>query len=177
VCDVLGERGGEPVAAVRDPFDDYGNLSTADRKFLGEFIRQHHPRMAHEFAMFGVPSSDSDAIEVYGNSKSGFRSDEKYIAGLIARSHGMPVRDCAQRLRQLYRVPSYRSIHAVYLMALLRIGDYLQVEEPRAPRVVFQYRSLPSRVSDLEHRTHQSVDDLNWDDDDPDDWDGDDDEW
>jgi hypothetical protein len=40
---------------VRDPFPHYSNLAESDRKLIGEFIRRHHPRLAHEFAVFGVP--------------------------------------------------------------------------------------------------------------------------
>ena len=159
--DVLGETKDEqPIASVRNPFDSYDDLKETDERLLGEFIRGHHPRMAHEFAVYGVPSDSGNPIQV----DDGFRDDERYIAGLIARSHGVPLRGCAEMYRNRYSV-AYRGIHAAYLMALLRVGDYLQIEESRAPRIVFQYRSFPSPVSVLEHRTHQAVDDVDWDDD------------
>ncbi|MAF10963.1 hypothetical protein CMK11_10990, partial [Candidatus Poribacteria bacterium] len=157
--DILGETEDErPIAAVRDPFDDYANLTERDYKLLGEFIRQHHPRMAHEFAVFGVPFTGPDSIEVSDE----FHEHDRYIAGLVARSHGLPLRDCAQTHRDRFDVPDYRDIHAVYLMVLLRVGDYLQIEASRAPKVAFQYRTFPSPRSRLEHRAHQSVDSVSW---------------
>src|SRR5258706_236549 len=53
--DVLGETSdGAPRAEIRDPFPHYDNLSDTDRKLIGEFIRRNHPRMAHEFAVYGI---------------------------------------------------------------------------------------------------------------------------
>ena len=54
---------GTPLGMVRDPFEFYTSLTDADRKLIGEFIRRHHPRLAHEFAVFGVPSPFSDPIK------------------------------------------------------------------------------------------------------------------
>src|ERR1035441_1814954 len=63
--DVFGElRSGEMRSGVRDPFDHFSNLADSDRKLIGEFIRAHHPRMAHEFARFGVPGPSTEPIKV-----------------------------------------------------------------------------------------------------------------
>ena len=55
--DVFGGWGDDsPRPVVKNPFDHYHDLGDWDRKLIGEFIRVHHPRMAHEFALYGVPS-------------------------------------------------------------------------------------------------------------------------
>jgi len=41
--------------SVDDPFERLQIFRSLDRKFIGEFIRLHHPRLAHEFALFGIP--------------------------------------------------------------------------------------------------------------------------
>ena len=53
---------GAPLALVNDPFDDYSNLTESDRKLIGEFIRQHHPQLAYEFALAGFPGNDNRVI-------------------------------------------------------------------------------------------------------------------
>src|SRR5262249_31835575 len=39
---------------VREPPLD-GTLDDRDRYLIGEFLRRHHPRLAHEIARYGVP--------------------------------------------------------------------------------------------------------------------------
>ena len=51
----------------------------------------------------------------------------------------------------------YDGIHAVYLMVLLRLSDYLQIQASRAPAIVFKYRHIPSPQSQLEWEVHNSI--------------------
>lgn len=152
--EVLGAQDGKPIAAVRDPFKDYKNLTEADCRLIGEFIRRHHPRMAHEFAVYGVPGPTSNPIrpaEEFGNE----RCD---LAGLIARSHGLPVRGCLDYLTTgKYQLREPDGVRAVYLMTLLRVADYLQIERDRSSGVIFRYKHIPSKTSELEHRVHDAV--------------------
>ncbi len=76
--------------AVRDPFDRWEDLSDSDRRLIGEFIRIHHPRLAHEFALFGVPGVTADFLRLPAHSPEQWCD----LAGVIARSHGLPIRDC-----------------------------------------------------------------------------------
>ena len=70
----------------------YGNLLETDRRIIGEFIRQHHARMAHQFACFGIPGP---TIIRFPDLSDEFRD----IVGVIARSHGVPLRGCIEYLR------------------------------------------------------------------------------
>lgn len=155
INDVFGEltdAGAQPV--IRDPFECYHNLSDWDRKLIGEFIRHHHPRMAHEFAVYGVPTPTANPIVV--DKRLG--SDLADIAGLIARSHGMPVRHCVDYLPQKgYHQREYKGVHAVYLMALLRVSDYIQIQADRADKIAFRYRYIPSRISQQEWNAHNAI--------------------
>jgi hypothetical protein len=145
---------GAPLGMVRDPFEGYANLTDTDRKLIGEFIRQHHPRLAHEFAVFGVPSPSSDAIKPAAD----FDSLLCDLAGLVARSHGRQIRTCVDYLSwKKYPIREFQNVHAVYLMALLRVADYLQVDADRTSNVVFKYKHIPSKFSEREHKTHLAV--------------------
>ena len=160
--EVLGETpSGELRAHIRDPFSNYDDLSDTDRKLIGEFIRAHHPRMAHEFACKGVPGKS--LIEF----ASTLGTDLLDIAGLVARSHGLPVRACMNYLKRKYHKREYKGVHAVYLMTLLRVSDYLQIQQERAPAIVFEYRHIPSKISELEWKAHQAIRNITQTHDDP----------
>ena len=107
--------------------------------------------MAHEFACFGIPGP---TIIRFPDLSDEFRD----IVGVIARSHGVPLRGCIEYLemRQYHR-REYDGIHAVYLMVLLRLSDYLQIQASRAPAIVFKYRHIPSPQSQLEWEVHNSI--------------------
>lgn len=159
---VFGDVGLDPTELqLLDPFSHYENLTTVDRKLIGEFIRLHHARLAHEFAVFGVPGVTT--IDVSGVLSADFRD----VSGLIARSHGMPVRGCLDYLALHYHRREFARIHAVYLMTLLRIADHLQIQAQRAPAIVFQYRHIPSSRSTLEWQAHNAITNITHTHDDP----------
>lgn len=158
--EVLGENP-DGQAHVRDPFADYDNLTATDRKLIGEFIRRHQPRMAHEFAVNGVPGRD--LIEVSGALGEDFRD----LAGLVARSHGLPIRACLPYLDSRYHRREYSGVHAVYLMTLQRLADFLRIRTERAPAIVFQYRHIPSEKMELEWKAHKAIRNVTRTDDDP----------
>lgn len=139
---------------AKNPKDDPRDWTLRDRLLIGEFLRRHHPRLAHETAIYGVPGP--------GNPKLGLKgveSDFAELAGLVARSHGMPVRDALPHLRP-YDVREYKGIHAPFLMAVLRVADYLQVHSARAPSEVLRVRKLRSPISQREWSAHAAIRDI-----------------
>lgn len=136
-----------------DPFDRWPDLRETDYKLVGEFIRKHHPRLAHEFAVYGIPSSSSNPLAL----PSALTKEQKDIIGTVARSHGLPLRLSVDYISEKYHKREYQGIHAAYLMTLLRLADYLQIDASRAPNLVFRYRVIPSHSSKLEWKTHEAV--------------------
>jgi molecular chaperone HtpG len=160
--EVLGETpNGELLAHVGDPFTHYHDLGDSDRKLIGEFIRRHHARLAHEFARFGIPGHTRIGLD------NTLGTDLRDLAGLVARSHGLPVRSCLDYLQGRYHRREYNGVHAVYLMALLRVSDFLQIQAERAPAIVFQYRHIPSPLSILEWKAHNAIANITQTHDDP----------
>jgi len=154
--EVLGvDENGAVRGVPRDPFDSYHDLEDTDRKLIGEFIRGHHARLAHEFAVFGVPGPESSNSIKLSQDLDPSLCD---LAGIVARSHGRPIRSCLDYLTSK-RIPlrEFQNVHAVFLMALIRLADYLHVEADRTSEVVFHYKHIPSRFSELEHKTHLAV--------------------
>lgn len=129
------------------------------KRLVGEFIRRHHPRLAHEMAHYGFPGLAEEKFPAL--AKPGSPPLLGDLVGLVARSHGMgDLRVCGEYLRAM---PAYgkgvrqAGCAAFYPMALLRVGDYLQMERPRAPSVLLTLKSPPSLVSVQEWRNHIAV--------------------
>lgn len=153
---------GDLAQFVRSPLE----MGSPDRwsvtycKFVGEFVRRHHPRLAHEFAIRGIPGP---------TGSEGFRLIEldkglNDLAGLVARSHGMRLRDTFDYLQaKYYGVALCRNSHPVFLMVLLRIADYLQVESDRAPATSLRVRSLRNPISIREWSVHRSIQEVRLD--------------
>jgi molecular chaperone HtpG len=126
-------------------------------KVAGEFIRRHHGRMAHEFALVGLPGRlDTDSISLFDPD---WRLRD--LCGVVARSHTIGLRDTMGYLQHQYhgRVACHRC-HPIFLMAVLRIADYLDVEAERAPAMSLKVRSLQSPFSNREWAVHQSITDV-----------------
>jgi len=131
-----------------------------EKLLIGEFIRRHHPRIAHESALHGIPGVDDNPIDF-----SHLPEHVRDLAGLVARSHGMSLRECLGYKKHVYGgLREYQGIHAPYLMALLRVADVLQIQPERAPGEVLKMKRLPSPLSVQEWRVHQSVTNISYND-------------
>ncbi len=140
-------------------------LDGRDIRFIGEFIRKHHPRLAYEIALKGYIC----------NTTYGFKDEDlpeyfMQLSGLVARSHGINVRDAIEILKQNlsddeWKTPS--DIKVVYLMTLIRIADYLQIHPSRSNKVEMSLRTIDSPNSKLEHEMHEAIKHIHLGNDDP----------
>ena len=131
---------------------------------IGEFLRRHHARLAHEIAIFGFPGlpvGDGDGeFPAMGSEKGHVLNRFADLIGLTARSHGTSLRLCNEYLDS---IPSYSGTPrpmgcaALFPMALLRVADYLQIDRQRAPAVLLQLREPQSPVSVMEWEKHRAV--------------------
>jgi molecular chaperone HtpG len=132
---------------------------TADQHLLiGEFIRRHHPRIAFEIARNGFPGPKSEKGEPIGLTAERLR-DIRALIGLVARSHGIDLRCSVDYLRKRYYgdAVSPRGVHAVYLMAVLRIADFFQLQAGRAEQTRLRTQSLRSSISIKEWKKHGAM--------------------
>jgi molecular chaperone HtpG len=147
------------------PFSNPGDITENDKKLIGEFIRRHHARIAHEIAIKGFPAKPN-SIEFCNSLDIKIKS----IVGLIARSHGTNLRRCLDYIENKFGRESKRfpnGIHATYLMVLLRIADYIQIDSSRTSKALLKSKTFSSPVSEMEHNAHLSIDnvDYKWNDD------------
>lgn len=138
-------------------------LSDRQKMLVGEFLRRNHARLAHEIAINGVPGSDREN-RFAPFSRMGLELQD--FIGFLARSHNMGIREAADMIPRIRR-RRYMDVHAPYVMALLRIADYIQIDSARAPTQILQLRGLKSPLSRHEWAKHHAVLELNQLGDDP----------
>lgn len=139
---------------VRTPPLNVQEMRREDRLLIGEFVRRHHARLAHEIAIYGVPGPQEQKLQPQIPRDLNHFLD---LAGLVARSHGMPLRTALIDLQQRYDLREFQGVHAVYLMCLLRIADYIQVQAERAPRQRLLVEQIRSPLSRREWDTHHAI--------------------
>ena len=146
---------GNPNEIINEPdLSGKDKLDGTDKKLIGEFIRRHHARLAHEIALKGFIGNETIP---FGNSE--FDERNKQLAGIIARSHGINVRDTFSYLKEIaqdaWQYPD--GLNVVFLMLLLRIADYLQIDKTRTSEILLKFKTLNSPVSLREHKAHLSI--------------------
>lgn len=157
--------GKDDVIVRNPPLNNSGDITENDKKLIGEFIRRHHPRLAHEIAIKGFPAKPE--IILFANSLD---IKIRSMIGLIARSHGKDLRKCVDYIESVYGREARRcpfGVHATYLMILLRIADYIQIDNTRVYKTSLKSKTFSSPVSATEHKTHLAIDniDFKWQDD------------
>jgi hypothetical protein len=131
---------------------DKAQLTRDHRLMIGEFLRRHHGRLAHEISNWGVPGP-SDSQLRFAAALSPRISN---LSGLVARSHNLPLRDAVETLPADER-REFEGVHVPFLMAILRIADYLRVEHERAPETLLKVMSIRSPISRGEWKTHHAI--------------------
>ena len=128
-----------------------------DKLVIGEFLRRHHPRLAYEIAVAGLPGSTPQKFL----ENSGFDKTDCSIIGLMARSHGMPLREVEEYLGSNAH---HSNLPVYYLMSVLRLADYLDASEDRAPMVRLKQEGLTSPLSQEEWALNQcfKIDSSRW---------------
>ena len=135
------------------------------RLIIGEFLRRHHARLAHEIAIYGFPglppgSGEGTNFPAMGADRGHPLNRIADLVGLTARSHGLPLRVCKSYLdenAQTSGTPRPMGCAALYSMALLRVADYLQLDFQRAPAVLLQLKDPQSPKSLEEWHKHNVV--------------------
>jgi molecular chaperone HtpG len=144
---------------VRPLPDDPLHWTELDCRLIGEFVRRHHARLGHEIAVAGVPGPSDEFLITY-SQKFEHWPELPDLAGFVARSHNLDMRWCVEQLRKYHGTRVWRHVHATFLMALLRIADYLEINASRAPIDLQSIRRLRSPFSTDEWMMHYPVRDI-----------------
>lgn len=153
--------------AIEEPDLVKGEFSDLDLLVVGDFLRRHHHRIAHEIALGAMPGdTDVDVLQVgidaLGNTA--FNMKDRKCIGILARSHGMPIRETREYIK--WEMGSKYIEKLFYLMAVLRIADALDADERRAPDTRRKLQGIRTPVSVQEWTWNQRITrtDLDWDD-------------
>ena len=147
--------GNEFHAFKRPDLNDRLNITEADKLLIGEFIRRNHPRIAHEVALKGLVGKNNEILD--------FAKDcdlyIKQLSGIIARSHGIEIRDTFEYLQSLSKDEWAKpySINVTFLMVVLRIADYFQFDSSRIDKKLLKLKTFASPISEAEHNKHLSI--------------------
>lgn len=142
---------------IKQPPYNRGQATENDKKFIGEFIRRYHPRIAYEICVFGFLNAHGEYVEL----STEFDSKIKKIIGLIARSHGINIWDAVNYIEKEFgreQIRATKNIHAIYVMVVLRIADYLDMDKNRANTPILKFRKINSSISELEWIKHNTID-------------------
>lgn len=124
-----------------------------DCRVIGEFLRQHHGRLAHEIAVHGFPG-DRGTMLIAGD---GITDEDRDMIGLLARSHQMNIRDTEEYIERFGEGSKPHSIPAFYLMTVLRMADYLDASEKRAPEILERIQKIRVPASETEWSWNQRI--------------------
>ncbi|MGK0662970.1 HD domain-containing protein [Serratia marcescens] len=137
------------------------DLNLRDKLLIGEFLRRHHATLAHHIALNGIPGPSESRVRL-----EGFDNDILDLFGFIARSHNMGLRSAIDLLEQSKRRVHYNT-HVPFIMAVLRISDYIQIHSTRAENQLLEIKSLSSPISKKEWKKHNAIKEINQTHDDP----------
>lgn len=157
---------GDPLIEIKEPnLSNKDYLTGVDKKLIGEFIRRHHARLSHEIAYKGIIGK-TGTISFTNRNLS-----ELYVQliGIVARSHGMNIRDTFPYLQDI-AYGSWKNtedINVIYLMVLLRISDYLQIDISRTEPNLLKLKTFNSPISTREHTSHLAIKSLTFRNEDP----------
>lgn len=138
----------EPIPTLPSNILDF---TDRQRLLIGEFLRRNHPRLAHDIAL-GLDENLSLPQMLLG-----FDIRIRDLIGYVARSHGMNLRDTFPYINSEFDIRDFNRIHIVYLMGLIRLADYAQIQATRAPSLRTRIHPIKSPISQREWRVHQSV--------------------
>lgn len=137
------------------PLSTRGQITENDKKLIGEFIRRNHARLAHEIAIKGFPGNPD-----YIDFATGLDKKTKNIIGLVARSHGMGLRKCMDYIETVFGRENRKhpnNCHVTYLMILLRIADYVQIDSGRIFKKLLRVKTFSSPLSEMEQNSHLAI--------------------
>jgi len=156
---ILGPDASTPAIAFGDADLDPAAWTEADRLFVGEFIRRHHARLAHEVALHGFPGASTAEFPALADAAPALAE----AIGVTARSHNEDPRAMVEYLNYRARGET-RPCGALvpYLVGLLRVADYFQLQPDRASPLLLHLREPQSPTSVAEWRKHQAIERISW---------------
>lgn len=86
------------------------------------------------------------------------------MSGIVARSHGMNLRDTFNYLEYMANEswPNPDDVNIVFIMVVLRIADYIQIDSNRVNPFLLKLKTFNSPISLKEHETHLAIESISF---------------
>lgn len=121
------------------------------------FIRKYHHQIAYHIAVNGFPGKQSH------NLLNGISEEYAKLAGILAKSHGMALRDLNEEINDFgYDNNLPLNIPIYYLMCILRLADLLDANSNRAPKILSDMNEFSSARSEKEWTLNQLIKGIQW---------------
>ena len=127
------------------------DLSNYQKILIGDFLRKYHACIAQVIATYGMPTKKGP-LKLFDESYQYLNQ----LAGFVARSHNYSLRKMTDILGN-ERARTHRGTVPAYLMGVLRIADYLQIEAERTPKLMFEITGFCSPISISEWKKHLAL--------------------
>ncbi len=147
-----------PVFDLPENKQDFKNR---DYLLVGEFLRINHPKLAEDILKYGFPISNGKYLQL-SNKLNGCIKILNF-SSLLAKSHGMNVRDTFKEIQNIGHdgdLQSPYNIHIIYLMIVLRLSDYLDIYINRHPKIILGFKNFMSDISIMEWDKNTAVTDI-----------------
>lgn len=139
--------------------DDPLELTELQRMIIGEFLRWHHHRLAQDIITSGFPMRAGEYKEFFSDKYE--YHNLQTMTALLVRSHGENAWRMVDTVEQIYgrtlSLSRLYNCHFPYVMALLRLSDYLDMSEERACLDIYRKHDYFSSVSALEWEFNQCI--------------------
>jgi molecular chaperone HtpG len=162
---ILGPGRSEIPAVAHQQTLEPSTWDEGDHLLIGEFLRRHHARVAHEIAIHGFPGAGPHFPVLV---KTMPLASVAEAIGVVARSHNEPLRRMLDYLEAQHgsnQRPAGAAL--VYHMGLLRVADYLQIDADRSPPLLLMLKDPHSPLSVQEWDKHRVIAPISWRDKDP----------
>lgn len=140
---------------------DGRTISENDRLLVGEFLRRYHHSLAQEIQKNGFPTGAAQEHLIFNVKEDVFSTmaNEWRLAGILAMSHGMSIRDAEKTVYSSFgnRNDTPCNVPIFYLMAVLRMADYLDAGEHRVPVVYSEEEKVPVPISASEWNWNELI--------------------
>jgi len=154
--------GREDVPFVEPNLTNKDNLNGYDKKLIGEFIRRNHARFAQEVAFGGICGDEQNEINPFNTEE--LLDIHRQMIGILARSHGTNIRDTFDYLKEIgsdaWINPD--EVNIVFLMVIIRIADYIQIDNLRTSPYSLKIKTFSSPISIKEHKSHLAIQSINF---------------
>lgn len=120
------------------------------KEYLKNHIRENHGKRVNSCFNLDINECSKIRSLLYVGETNSF--DISCLVGSICRSHTESYNWIIKNLEDNYRIANYKT-NPQHIAILLRIGDALDIDDRRAPWVLYKYLN-PQGVSDIEWRKH-----------------------